>query len=151
LGVLVSIGGVAGGTWFALKPRAVHPPTPVTQVTFDGRLAMNPSISADGKYLAYASDRAGQGSLNIWVQALPNGEPVRLTNDQFNDDLPSFSPDGTKVAFRSDRDGGGIYVMAILGGAPRLLAKNGTRPLYSPDGKYLLFSPFTPKDMHHIL
>jgi Tol biopolymer transport system component len=151
LGVLVILGGAAGGTWFALKPRAVHPPPPATQVTFDGRLAMNPSISADGKYVAYASDRAGQGNLDIWVQALSNGEPVRLTNDKFNDDLPSFSPDGTKIAFRSNRDGGGIYVIPVLSGQPpRLLVKNGTRPLYSPDGNYLLFSPFTSQDVHHV-
>jgi Tol biopolymer transport system component len=112
---------------------------------------MNPAISADGKYVAYASDRAGQGDLDIWVQALPNGEPVRLTKDEANEDYPSFSPDGTKIAFRSERDGGGIYVVPVLGGSPRLLVKGGTRPIYSPVGKYLLFSPFTSRDVRDIL
>ncbi len=137
----VTVSGLAvGGVWLALKPKPVRPPPPITQVTFDGRLAMNPSISADAKYVAYASDRAGQGNLDIWVQALPTGEPVQLTKDEANEDYPSFSPDGTKIAFRSDRDGGGVYVIPVFGGEPRLLARNMSRPLYSPDGKYLLVS-----------
>ena len=63
--------------------------------------------------------------MHIWVQALPTGEPVRLTQDEANEDYPAFSPDGTKIAFRSDRDGGGIYVVPLLGGEPRLLAPQG--------------------------
>jgi Tol biopolymer transport system component len=133
----------AGGTWLLVKPKTAAAPPPVTQLTFDGRLAMNPSISADGKYVAYASDRAGEGNLDIWLKALPAGEPIRLTTDEANEDYPSFSPDGTKIAFRSERDGGGIYVVPVRGGEPRLVAKNATKPLYSPDGKHLLFS--TPK------
>ena len=63
--------------------------------------------------------------MHIWVQALPTGEPVRLTKDETNEDYPAFSPDGTKIAFRSERDGGGIYVVPLLGGEPRLLAAPG--------------------------
>jgi Tol biopolymer transport system component len=110
-------------------------------LTFAARLAIHPAISADGKYMAYASDRGGSGDMHIWVQELPNGEPVRLTKDEANEDYPTFSPDGTKIAFRSERDGGGIYVVPLLGGEPRLLALRATRPQYSPDGKLLLFIP----------
>lgn len=149
--VVAVVAAAAGGAWLLLKPKAVRPPSPVTQVTFDGRLAMNPSVSADAKYVAYASDRAGQGNLDIWVQALPTGEPVRLTKDEANEDSPSFSADGTKIAFRSDRDGGGIYVVPILSGEPQLLAKNGTRPRYSPDGRYLLFSRFTSEKLETLI
>jgi len=141
VGGAVTLAVAAGGVWFLLNPKDIGAPPPVTQVTFDGRLAMNPTVSADGKYVAYASDRAGQGNLDIWVQALPTGQPKQFTKDEANEDYPSFSPDGTNIAFRSDRDGGGIYVMSILGGEPHLLARNPGRPLYSPDGKHVLCSP----------
>ena len=77
--------------------------------------------------------------MHIWVQALPTGEPVRVTQDESNEDYPSFSADGSKIAFRSDRDGGGIYAVPLLGGEPRQLAPQGTRPRYSPDGRLVLF------------
>jgi Tol biopolymer transport system component len=109
-------------------------------LTFDARLALHPAISADGKYVAYASDRGGGGDMHIWVQELPAGDPERLTRDEANEDYPAFSPDGTKIAFRSDRDEGGIYVVSLPGGEPRLLAPQGTRPQYSPDGRDLLFT-----------
>jgi hypothetical protein len=140
VGSAVTLAVAAGGAWLLLNSKNVSAPPPVTQVTFDGRLAMNPTVSADGKYVAYASDRAGQGNLDIWVQALPTGQPMQFTKDEANEDYPSFSPDGTTIAFRSDRDMGGIYVMSILGGEPHLLARNPGRPLYSPDGKYVLCS-----------
>jgi Tol biopolymer transport system component len=129
-----------GGFWFYHRIKSGTSPPQVTQVTFDGRLAMHPSISADGKYVAYASDRAGEGSLDIWVQALPHGEPVRLTHDDANEDYPSFSPNGTEIAFLSERDGGTVRVVPVLGGEPRLLLKRRAQPHYSPDGKYLLLS-----------
>jgi Tol biopolymer transport system component len=141
VGSAVTLAVAAGGAWLLFNSRNVSAPPPITQVTFDGRLAMNPTVSADGKYVAYASDRAGQENLDIWVQALPTGEPRQFTKDEANEDYPSFSPDGTKIAFRSDRDGGGVYVMSILGGEPHLLARNPGRPLYSPDGKHVLCSP----------
>lgn len=53
---------------------------------------------------------------------------------------PSLSPDGTEVAFVS---GGDIWTVPTAGGDARLLVShpdNESRPLYSPDGKYLSFA-----------
>ncbi|OIN55797.1 S41 family peptidase [Arsenicibacter rosenii] len=53
---------------------------------------------------------------------------------------PGISPDGTEIAFIS---GGDIWTVPVSGGDARLLvahADNESRPLYSPDGKYLAFS-----------
>ncbi len=52
---------------------------------------------------------------------------------------PALSPDGSEIAFVS---GGDIWTVSAGGGEARLLvahADNETRPLYSPDGRYLAF------------
>jgi dipeptidyl aminopeptidase/acylaminoacyl peptidase len=50
------------------------------------------------------------------------------------------SPDSSQIAFRSERDGGGIYVVGVLGGQARVVAREGSRPRFSPDGRYLAYS-----------
>ena len=53
---------------------------------------------------------------------------------------PSLSPDGAEIAFVS---GGDIWTVPANGGEARLLvshADNESRPLYSPDGRYLAFT-----------
>jgi serine/threonine protein kinase len=110
------------------------------RLTFDGGITTDPSLSPDGSLLAYASDRSGKGSLDIWVQELgADPGPRQLTSDPSDEREPAFSPDGQEIAFRSERDGGGIHVISPSGGEERLLVKAGRRPLYSPDGKWVLY------------
>ncbi len=126
------IGGAAG--WILHRPPPPFQGPTLTRATFDTGLTCDPALSADGKLLAYASDRNGKGVLNIWLQPVPSGEPVQLTHDDADDSEPSFSPDGSQVVYRSERDGGGIYVIPALGGEARLMAHEGRNPRFSPDG-----------------
>ncbi|GAA3757382.1 serine/threonine-protein kinase [Terriglobus aquaticus] len=111
------------------------------QITPDVDKSETPSLSQDGRFVAYSSDRAEPGNLDIFVQKLPSGPVIRLTRDGARDTVPSISPDGSQVAFRSERDGGGIYLASTQAPeqSPRLLIRGGRDPKFSPDGKSLLY------------
>jgi Tol biopolymer transport system component/predicted Ser/Thr protein kinase len=111
----------------------------VRMVTAEKGLSTSPALSRDGSLLAFASDRAGQGNLDIWIQHIGGSEPLRLTSDPSDETDPSFSPDGARVAFRSEKDGGGIYIVPALGGDPVLMAPRGRSPRFSPDGKSIAY------------
>jgi serine/threonine protein kinase/Tol biopolymer transport system component len=138
-GGLFAITAVLGLLWWRHATGQRSTPFPVlTRITSDEGLTTDPALSPDGKLLAYASDRAGE-TLNIWIQPMAGGAPVRLTKDPTDDSEPAFSPDSSHIAFRSERDGGGVYVASILGGEEQLIVRKGRRPRFSPDGKWLAY------------
>jgi eukaryotic-like serine/threonine-protein kinase len=148
--VAVAILGTAGGFYFwRHKTPPVHPANAIlTRLSSDAGLTAFPTLSRDGKLLAYSSDRRSEGNLDIWVQQI-GGEPLRLTTDPADDTEPGFSPDGTKIVYRSERQGGGVYVVPTFGGAPHLVAKGGRDPHFSPDGTYILY--WTGEDQNYTL
>jgi DNA-binding winged helix-turn-helix (wHTH) protein len=138
--VVIPLATATLAAWFVLKHGApgstpMHAPV---RLTSDSGLTMTPAISSDGKLIAYASDRSGEGSLDIWVQQA-GGKPIRLTHHPADDYDPSFSPDGLTIVFRSERDGGGIYGISTLGGEERKVVSGGRRPKISPDGKWIAY------------
>src|SRR5262249_20816980 len=136
LGVLLGAGCIGISWWLFQQKSPIQMPV-LTRLTFDSALNIDPALSPDGKLLAYASDRSG--NLDIWLQHIGGGEPLRLTTDQADERQPSFSPDGSRIVFRSEIGEGGIYVMPVLGGKPRLIATKGRNPCFSPDGTLIAY------------
>jgi Tol biopolymer transport system component/tRNA A-37 threonylcarbamoyl transferase component Bud32 len=143
LGMGAVVVAAAAILWlFIPKPPSGPPEYEITRLTFDSGLTWAPAISPDGTMFACAADREDNGNMDIWLQQLAGGPPLRLTTHPAADDFPTFSPDGSRIVFQSKRDGGGIYEIATLGGQPRRLLDYGLRPRYSPDGTWIAFITF---------
>jgi DNA-binding winged helix-turn-helix (wHTH) protein/Tol biopolymer transport system component len=104
-----------------------------------------PTLSRDGKLLAYVSS-AGGGVAHIWVQQTAGGQAIQVTRGSEGELGPDFSPDGAHITFVSWD--GNIYIAPTLSGEPRLIgkARGGYRirhtpggPLFSPNGKKILY------------
>lgn len=134
--------GVAAitGFFFWNRESETAPEAKLTQLTSDTGLTLDPAVSADGKWLAYASDRRGH-QLHLWIQSLKPGSRARqLTYGEDEARHPSFSKDGSHLAFScSSASGSGICVMPSLGGAITRLVERGTAPRFSPDGKWIAY------------
>jgi serine/threonine protein kinase len=137
-GSLLLLGALAA-TWWLGRSGASVPEVRLIRLTLNSGLTVDPALSPNGELLAYASDRAGEGNLDIWVQPVSGGEPTRLTQDPADDESPSFSPDSSRIAFHSYRGGGGIYVVPALGGQERLIAPGGQSPRFSTDGRLIVY------------
>lgn len=137
---VLALGGAVAGIWLR---QPAHRPF-LTQVTFD-RTALNkdPAISPDRRWIAFASDRGGDGNLDLWLVPASGGNARRLTRQEINTRQPEFSPDGRTVLYRSDRNGGGIYQVSVDEAAgstvPTRLVAGGLRPKFSPDGKRIAY------------
>lgn len=68
----------------------VRPAAPVARdlwrLTYDPGLQCEPSWSPDRRFIAYASDRAG--NFDIWVKPAGEGDPVQITKDRAHDWQP---------------------------------------------------------------
>jgi serine/threonine protein kinase/Tol biopolymer transport system component len=136
---LLVAGILVGGQWLNQRRPPAAADRFLMRLTSDVGWTDFPAISLDGRMLAFSSDRSGDGNLDIWVQQLPNGAPVRLTRDAADDIDPAFSPDGSRIVFQSSRLDGGIYTVSTLGGDERLFAPHGFSARFSPDGGWIAY------------
>jgi len=117
---VVAIAALAAVLYFTRR-QTPSAPRVLRQLTFESGMALMPALSRDGKLLVYASDRAGEGTLDLWIRQTAGGDPHRLTSSMGVVSNPQFSPDGTRVLFLS---GSSIFEIPTLGGQIRRLVYN---------------------------
>jgi Tol biopolymer transport system component/DNA-binding winged helix-turn-helix (wHTH) protein len=107
------------------------------QLTVSPVLDAFPTLSPDGRLIAYTTNKTG--AFELHVRTVSGGAVERaVTADGQQNVQPAWSPDGELIAYHSRRRGG-IWIVPALGGAPRLVSEFGSRPAWSPDGRHLAF------------
>jgi Tol biopolymer transport system component len=107
----------------------------------------SPSLSPDGRRVAFASERAEAGNLDIFVADLDGSNVVRVTSDPEIDTEPRWSPDGSQIVF-ARADGAGhweIYSVRADGSGETKLTDNDVSdesPAWSPDGRQIAFQRY---------
>ena len=125
---------MAGGGWDIWSMNADG--TGQRQLTVGARSNYGPSVSADGRYVVFVSNRAG-GAFNVWRMDADGSNPLRLTSGR-GENFPHVTPDGRWVVYATY--GGGqepaVWKVPIEGGeAVRLTNRPASWPFVAPDGK----------------
>ncbi|HET8675445.1 MAG TPA: hypothetical protein VFO63_06665, partial [Blastocatellia bacterium] len=111
------------------------------QLTVDSHNDLFPAVSPDGRYIYFASDRAG--AFNIWRMEIDGSNPTQLTRG-VKDILPDVTADGEWIIYQQGPSFGvdnmSIWRVPARGGEPERLAEGLTqRPAASPDGRRLAY------------
>jgi len=119
---------------------------------FNMEYAANPVIMPDDKHVIY--ERRSMDIMsdsmrrNLWTVALDGSEHLPLLSDSKNHFSPVFSKDGKKMAYLSSKEGKvQIYLRDLKTGKTARVTDVAITPSnlsFSPDGKQLAFSMFTP-------
>jgi serine/threonine protein kinase len=104
------------------------------------------SWTPDGR-IVFASSEGEQDDL--WIMNADGSNRRRLTSDTFWDGYPAVTPDGRYVVFSTNRPRGGstpyLYRIDIDGSnLTQLTSIEDTSPDISPDGKWVLYSSWSP-------
>lgn len=106
---------------------------------------MRPSFSPDGSMVAFTGSY--DGNTDVYVVPTTGGIPKRLTYHPGGDYAMEFTPDGKSILFISQRE---LFtnryfqfftVDVETGEINKLEIPNGFKGSYSPDGRYLAYTP----------
>jgi TolB protein len=159
----------ADGKWIAWNTASaghifdlglIHPGGSGRRVVAPGIYIEYPAWSPDGRQVAFMSPGGGS-AYDIYVMNADGTDVRNLTDSADVESWPAWSPDGRQIVFTTQRDdcrtsdsadclsSGDIgpwhtlYVMNADGtNQHRLTRTFGQFAVWSPDGQYILFSPF---------
>ena len=152
-GLVVAVGAVVAAIiwWNPAKPAPAQ--SGYEAITEFTDSATAPALSPDGRMVTFI--RGGAWFLTnegqIYVKMLPNGEPLKLTDDPRPKLGPVFSADGSRVAYTAVAPGSAgmsgmswdTWTVPITGGTPTRLLANAAG-LSWIDSRHVLFSEIQP-------
>jgi Tol biopolymer transport system component len=125
--------------------------------TVDSAQLREPTVSPSGRWIAFTRVNSDDGTASIWMAAMADPKPFRITSAGYTDGWPSISPTGDKLFFVSNRPSRdahstAMYVMSVpidkSTGQPTGPVRQVTTDsiagatVVSPDGKWLAYSAF---------
>jgi serine/threonine protein kinase len=135
--------GLLAGAW-ALR-HSWSPEMPATskdwkQLTFFTDSAVYPTLSPDGRMLGFIrGNEYFIGPGQVYVQFLPDGQPVQLTHDTSIKLSPTFAPDNSRMTY-STVEPWNVWEVSVFGGEPHVLLPNASSLTWIDAGQRLLFS-----------
>ena len=119
---------------------------PGQAVTSPGEEAWRPSLSRDGKKLAFVAV-GERGKWNVWETSLSDGHEAPVIADDHERDMPQWSPDGTRLAYTRVDSSKGTHQVMLWSSQTRneepLTESTRSYPVvydWSSDGKWLLMT-----------
>jgi len=132
--------------WTMRQPEASAPAErEITQITHFADSATSPAFSSNGRLLTFIRGRStfwGRGQ--IYVKALPDGEPIPLTSDPLPKMSPVFSPDDSTIAYTAVASPfvWNTWTVPVGGGSPKPWLQNASGLSWLRSGR-LIFSEMT--------
>jgi serine/threonine protein kinase/Tol biopolymer transport system component len=108
------------------------------QLTSEAGSNFQPTVSPDGRYIFFVSDRGDGDKHNIWRMDIDGQNPKQLTKVNFAR-YPTITPDGKWIVYVSlGSKSPTLWKMPVDGGQPvQMLDKYAMAPAVSPDGKLI--------------
>ena len=115
------------------------------RLTSDALNERDPTVSPDGRTIAFYSTRSG--TQDIWLVPAAGGSPRQLTRQAMTEDdvrfEPAWSPDGSTIAYISnaaDFWADDVWAVEVASGKARQVSRGVmamSTPVWSPDGRSL--------------
>ena len=115
------------------------------QLTADAGNNSSPSVSPDGRYVVFVSDRTGTN--HVWRIEMDGSHATQLTNGvgELN---PQCSPAGQWVVYNSRSSNAHLFKVPVDGGEPiQVIDETSSGVAVSPDGKWLASTHYDPANI----
>ena len=140
---------------FPFNPDAGRITGPGQPLTVPGRIALVPSMSRDGKRVAFCISLAGR--FELWEKSLSDGREAPLVADDYDRRYAQWSPDANQLAYTRRSISSGeqqVMVWSFTSHSEAPLTTLGQTDTlvydWSPDGKSLLVSRVGPNQLQEI-